>query len=186
MGTHEVPDVHVLAGAVLIAITVLLCRCTSQASAGDIPQPDDRVTFDYEDGPRGPAKWGDWKPAWAVCKRGVRQSPMFITADTMVTDPRLGNLDAKFTSKCVPSNICNDGHEVELSLPASAGVLKIKDVVYRPAQIHFHMPSECSQDSQLHVSFGDAHGALVRKRQDSSDRMAVHVSKGQPFHGSVH
>jgi hypothetical protein len=42
MGTHEVPDVHVPAGAVLIAITVLLCRCTSQASAGDIPQPDDR------------------------------------------------------------------------------------------------------------------------------------------------
>lgn len=36
----------------------------------------------------------------------------------------------------------------------------------------------------LQVSFGDAHGALVRKRQDSSDRMAVHVRKGQPFHGS--
>ena len=72
------------------------------------------VIFDYEDGPRGPAKWGDLKPAWAVCKRGVRQSPMFITADTMVTDPRLGNLDAKFTSKCVPSNISNDGHEVEV------------------------------------------------------------------------
>jgi hypothetical protein len=34
--------------------------------------------------------------------------------DTMVTEHRLGNLDAKFTSNCVPSNISNDGHEVEV------------------------------------------------------------------------
>ncbi|KAG0564594.1 hypothetical protein KC19_8G123700 [Ceratodon purpureus] len=136
------PDVHVVWG-ILIAIVVLLCQCTSQVSAGDIPQSNDGVTFDYEkDGPRGPARWGDLKSAWAQCKRGVRQSPMFINADNMVTDPRLGKLDAKYTSKCVPTNISNDGHEVELTVPASAGVLKINNVVYRPAQMHFHMPSE--------------------------------------------
>lgn len=34
----------------------------------------------------------------------------------MVADPRLGKLDASYTSKPVPANISNDGHEVEVRL----------------------------------------------------------------------
>jgi len=84
------------------------------------------VSFDYTDGPRGPSRWGDLRPAWSLCKQGLQQSPMLITLDNMVADPRLGKLDATYTSQRVPSNISHDGHEVEVLQSLTSNSLLIR------------------------------------------------------------
>lgn len=71
-------------------------------------------SYDYTDGPRGPSRWGDLEPKWSLCKQGVEQSPMIISLENMVADPRLGKLDATYTRKPVSSSISHDGFEVEV------------------------------------------------------------------------
>lgn len=93
----------------------IACNCCCSWSDGNCFGSWMAVRFDYSDGPNGPSRWGDLKPAWSLCKHGVEQSPMTITLNNMVADPRLGKLDATYTCKPVASNISHDGHEVEVS-----------------------------------------------------------------------
>jgi carbonic anhydrase len=103
----------------------------------------DEVRFDYGDGPRGPAHWGDLNVNWTKCKTGKYQSPMMITPGIMVTDPRLGDLDAEYSSEPVAANISiNEGYAVEVMVNPDSGLLKVNGVRYRPHQFHFHLGSE--------------------------------------------
>lgn len=120
-----------------IWVTALLClhslgsSCTNAQTA----------SFDYTNGPDGPAHWGDLLPAWKTCKTGKMQSPMLITPDIMVTNHNLDDeLGTHYPDHPIPANITNNGHTVELFL--SGLELTIKGVKYYSKQFHFHYPSE--------------------------------------------
>ena len=52
------------------------------------PPPDPRtVRWDYDSGDWGPQAWGSLHPDFATCSRGMRQSPIHITAQDVEAGP---------------------------------------------------------------------------------------------------
>lgn len=72
---------------------------------------DEPVSFTYDD----PYLWGDLRPEWKTCKTGQQQSPMEITPENMVTDPKLGELHAHYTKHPILAKISiNPGSAIEV------------------------------------------------------------------------
>lgn len=85
-------------------------------------------------GEYGPAEWGRMLPAYALCDRGRRQSPIDITATRRQPLPAL-----EFDYRSAPLRIVNDGHTVRVRF-ANGSRMMIGRESHTLQQLHFHVP----------------------------------------------
>jgi carbonic anhydrase len=111
-------------------------------------------------GPGRPAHWGDLEPDFAVCKDGMRQSPIDIR------NTRRADLQPiHFEYKPVPLTIIDNGHSIQINVKSGGG-FTIGREQYSLVQFHFHRPSEEEIDGKqfdfvAHLVHRDAAGHLA-------------------------
>lgn len=91
--------------------------------------------WSYE-GEHGPSHWAQMDQGFSTCALGQVQSPIDIRNAVTADLPKLG-----FAYRAGPAEVMNNGHTVQVSLPASGGI-EIADAKYTLLQFHFHTPSE--------------------------------------------
>lgn len=85
-------------------------------------------------GEYGPERWGQMKPAYALCDRGRRQSPIDIVATRRQPQPAL-----QFQYRGAPLRIVNDGHTVRVRFANDSRMLMGAESLTLQ-QFHFHIP----------------------------------------------
>ncbi|MES2821663.1 MAG: carbonic anhydrase [Pseudomonadota bacterium] len=101
------------------------------ASAADHQAPH----WSYE-GEQGPTHWAQMDSGFSTCALGQVQSPIDIRNAVEADLPEID-----FDYHAGPAEVINNGHTVQVSLPASGGI-EIADERYALLQFHFHTPSE--------------------------------------------
>lgn len=129
----------------------------------------------------GPSHWGGLGPEFALCEKGMAQSPIdLVRSHKMVLE------DIQFSYKDAPFHVINNGHTLEEIEPLSETVksrypqhgqtvihfdkdstIVFDDDLYLLEQFHFHVPSEHTIDQkhypmELHlVHHNERHEAAV-------------------------
>jgi carbonic anhydrase len=93
--------------------------------------------WSYQGG-NGPAHWAELDMAYKKCKFGLQQSPINIETAKVKRDPLRPTV---FAYKSGPAEMVNDGHSIQVNLPAGSTVT-IDGVAYKLLEFHFHTPSE--------------------------------------------
>lgn len=114
---------------------ILLGACgalfVSAALAAEQPPPH----WGYQ-GEHGPAQWAEVDPGFSTCALGRMQSPIDIRNALKADLPEID-----FAYGAGPAEVLNNGHTVQVNLPASGGIA-IDGTHYALLQFHFHTPSE--------------------------------------------
>ena len=159
---------------VLMSLALTLMSGSVQGAA---PDP---IPWGYE-GDLGPLHWGSLGPQFALCEKGMAQSPIDLLRSHKID---LDNIE--FSYKDAPFHIINNGHTLEEVEPLSGlvksrypqhgqtvltfdkdSVIMFDDDLYLLEQFHFHIPSEHTVDQQhfpmeLHlVHHNERHEAAV-------------------------
>lgn len=113
-------------------------------------------------GKTGAAHWGDLDAGFAECSTGKAQSPIDIRAAKKADALR----PIGFDYAAGPAEVVNNGHTIQVNLPA-AGSVNLGGDVYQLLQFHFHTPSEEKVNGKAYPLV--AH--LVHK--DAAGRLAV-------------
>lgn len=87
-------------------------------------------------GEHGPTHWAQMDPGFSTCALGRVQSPIDIRNALKADLPEID-----FAYSAGPAEVLNNGHTVQVNLPASGGIA-IAGVNYALLQFHFHTPSE--------------------------------------------
>jgi carbonic anhydrase len=103
----------------------------SAAVAGEQQAPH----WSYQ-GEHGPTHWAQMDPGFSTCALGRVQSPIDIRNALKADLPEID-----FAYSAGPAEVLNNGHTVQVNLPASGGIA-IAGVDYALLQFHFHTPSE--------------------------------------------
>lgn len=111
------------------ACSLLLAAFGPQAALAAGPH------WDYR-GSHGPAHWGELDASAETCAKGAQQSPIDIRNAVPTALPAL-----QFSYGSVPPAIVNNGHTVQVNLPAG-NALTLDGHRYELLQFHFHTPSE--------------------------------------------
>lgn len=114
------------------------------------------------DGETGPEHWGELSPDYAMCSRGMSQSPVNISATTTV-ESALALL--RFNYSDGGAEFTNNGHTVQVNYQEGSS-LTVNNQAYELKQFHFHSPSENAVDGQLyplevHLVHANAEGQLA-------------------------
>lgn len=115
--------------AILFAVCCVLCSSVALAAEQKSPH------WSYQ-GEHGPAHWAQMDAGFGTCALGQVQSPIDIRNAVTADLPALG-----FAYRAGPAEVVNNGHTVQVSLPAS-GSIEIAGANYALLQFHFHTPSE--------------------------------------------
>lgn len=140
----------------------------------------DPIQWGYE-GERGPNHWGRLGPEFALCDKGMAQSPI-----DLFRTHKIALDDIRFSYKDAPFHVINNGHTLEELEPLSETVksrypkhgqtvlhfekdstIVFDDDLYLLEQFHFHAPSEHTVDQkhypmELHlVHHNERHEAAV-------------------------
>ena len=114
---------------------ILLGACgalfVSAALAAEQPPPH----WGYQ-GEHGPAHWAEVDSGFSTCALGRMQSPIDIRNALEADLPEID-----FAYGAGPAEVLNNGHTVQVNLPASGGIA-IDGTHYALLQFHFHTPSE--------------------------------------------
>ncbi len=121
----------------------------------------ERIPWGYE-GDGGPLHWGELGPEFALCEKGMAQSPI----DLLYTH-KIQLSDIQFSYKEAPFHVINNGHTLEEVEPLSELVksrypqhgqtvrhfdqdstIVFDNDLYLLEQFHFHVPSEHTIDQQ--------------------------------------
>jgi len=138
------------------------------------------ITWGYE-GDHGPFHWGSLGPEFALCDKGMSQSPI-----DLLRSHKIPLTDIQFSYKDAPFHVINNGHTLEELEPLSETVksryprhgqtvlhfdkdstIVFDDDLYLLEQFHFHAPSEHTIDQrhfpmELHlVHHNERHEAAV-------------------------
>lgn len=136
--------------------------------------------WEYE-GSRGPNHWGSLGPEFALCEKGMAQSPI-----DLLRTHKIPLEDIQFSYKDAPFHVINNGHTLEELEPLSETVksrypqhgqtvlhfdkdstIVFDEDLYLLEQFHFHAPSEHTIDRkhypmELHlVHHNERHEAAV-------------------------
>ncbi len=111
-------------------------------------------------GPTGPEHWGDLDPKYAMCAKGLMQSPI----DLVDTNAR-GDVSVFTQYRPGPLTILNNGHTVQANF-AEGSTLTSGTMQFNLLQVHFHTPSEEVKDGEqypmvAHFVHADASGRLA-------------------------
>lgn len=110
-------------------------------------------------GATGPAQWGELRSDWALCGKGLRQSPIDIRDGIRVDlDPLV------FDYRPSAFTVTDNGHTVQVTL--AGGTLTQLGRVYQLKQFHFHRPAEeringRAAEMSLHLVHQAADGRLA-------------------------
>ncbi|XP_047309794.1 alpha carbonic anhydrase 7-like [Impatiens glandulifera] len=125
----------------LILVMILLSASSKYytTSSKELEYEEEYFSYD-EDSERGPARWGDIREEWSMCKKGRMQSPIDLSNERAEMVSHLGILKRIYR----PSNatLINKGHAMQLSWKDYAGSIEIKETKYELQQCHWHSPSE--------------------------------------------
>ena len=113
------------------------------------------VHWGYE-GAGAPHLWGELKAEYELCKSGISQSPIDISA---VTVTELS--DIAFDYHPSPLTIVNNGHTIQVNY-APGSSMTVAGTQYDLLQFHFHAPSEHTVGGKAY----DLVAHLVHKAQD--------------------
>jgi carbonic anhydrase len=113
------------------------------------------------DGPTGPQAWSRLDPDFAVCNRGLRQSPIDVHDGIRV---QLEPIEVNY--KPSTFGVIDNGHTVQVNL-APGNFINVLGRRYALQQFHFHRPSEHRLDGKAYEM--EAH--LVHR--DDEGRLAV-------------
>ena len=111
-------------------------------------------------GPDGPNTWGTLSPAYALCGRGQRQSPIDIT-DGLPVDLEV----PQFQYKPGFFGVVDNGHTVQVHV-AAGSAFELGGRRYELNGFHFHLPGEERIDGKgyemsVHLTHRDAQGRLA-------------------------
>lgn len=95
------------------------------------------VHWSYEDVQTGPSAWGKLAPEYAACAEGKTQSPVDLPPAVPMADAHR----IKFDYHSVPLKILNNGHTIQVEVPAG-NFIDLDGGRYELRQFHFHHPSE--------------------------------------------
>uniref|UniRef100_A0A0D6R2U7 Alpha-carbonic anhydrase domain-containing protein n=1 Tax=Araucaria cunninghamii TaxID=56994 RepID=A0A0D6R2U7_ARACU len=107
---------------------------------------EDEREFTYEDGPRGPERWGELKEEWSACGKGMQQSPIDVVKRRAKVWPDLGRLRRIYRS--ANATLLNRGHDIMVKWPYGAGSIEIDGKKYTLNQCHWHTPAEHTVDGR--------------------------------------
>lgn len=111
-------------------------------------------------GHEGPENWGHLEPAYQVCGKGKRQSPIDLTSPIHAN---IGTIELAYKSE--PLKIVNNGHTIQCNY-ARGSTFSLRGLTYELKQFHFHIPSEHKIDRkryamELHLVHKNAVGVAV-------------------------
>ena len=111
-------------------------------------------------GPDGPHTWGTLSPAYALCGRGQRQSPIDITDGLPVDLEPL-----QFQYKPGFFGVVDNGHTVQVTV-APGSAFELGGRRYELNGFHFHLPGEERIDGKgyemsVHLTHRDAQGRIA-------------------------
>jgi carbonic anhydrase len=161
--------------SLLLAVFALAIPATFSSADESAP-----VTWSYE-GEGGPLHWGHLGPEFALCDKGMAQSPI-----DLLRAHKLDLAKIEFSYKDAPFHVINNGHTLEELEPLAESVqsrypqhgqtvlhfdkdstIVFDDDLYLLEQFHFHAPSEHTVDHkhypmELHlVHHNERHEAAV-------------------------
>jgi carbonic anhydrase len=104
--------------------------------------------------------WGALSAEFATCSSGTQQSPIDLTAPSVIGLTNLG-----FNYGPTNGTVVNNGHTIQVNLEAGNSVV-LDGKTYGLAQFHFHLPSEHTVDGapaplEVHLVHKDASGNLA-------------------------
>jgi carbonic anhydrase len=111
-------------------------------------------------GPDGPNTWGSLSPAYALCGRGQRQSPVDISDGIAVDLEPL-----QFSYKPGFFGVVDNGHTVQVSV-ARGSAFELGGRRYELDGFHFHLPGEeringKGYEMSVHLTHRDPQGRLA-------------------------
>lgn len=96
-------------------------------------------------GEGGPAKWASLSPEWAICGKGLSQSPIDIEKTSKADLPALKAEFKPASLKIIHhehvADVVNNGHTVQVNY-TEGDTLQVGDEQFQLLQYHFHSPSE--------------------------------------------
>ncbi|KAI9202183.1 carbonate dehydratase [Polychytrium aggregatum] len=95
-------------------------------------------TWSYE-GKTGSAHWGELDPSFATCSAGKNQSPINLEDEQLYDQsrPSFG-----WASSVQKASFVNNGHTIQVNIPAGSTIKLASNQTYQLKQFHFHSPSE--------------------------------------------
>jgi carbonic anhydrase len=123
----------VLFSALLGSLLFFGAGCDSNDSSNGDDDPDE-IEWNY--GVKGPDRWMNLSPDFAVCGSGTRQSPI----DISVPDDE-DFFGWQFSYESSGLNVHNDGKTVKMPIEFGSSIT-INDTEYALSEIHFHTTSE--------------------------------------------
>jgi carbonic anhydrase len=139
----------------------------------------EEVHWGYE-GEIGPAHWADLSPEFELCRTGMMQSPIDLTAATPFKGPDLdlekGRSVLTAERRAHVLDLIDNGHTIQITQDTPISV-EADGVSYELVQFHFHAPSEHTVDGEhapleVHFVHKSAQGKLVV--------LGVLVDEGEP------
>ncbi len=117
-----------------LAASVMCPICLGRGVAAEEAAHEKHWTYEGEE---GPAHWGELKPDFKSCAIGMQQSPINLAQPTHAD---LSKLDIEWSE--VPLTVVNNGHTIQVSVPAGNTVAEAGGEKFTLKQFHFHHPSE--------------------------------------------
>ncbi len=120
--------------------TPILMLLVAAALTSGRAQAQWKTPWAYE-GPRGAYHWSELDPDYALCNRGLEQSPINIQGAAHAPLPAI-----RFEYKSGPLKyLINNGYTIRVNYhdaPGSGNFLVVDNERYQLQQFHFHRPSE--------------------------------------------
>ncbi|KAI3407521.1 Carbonic anhydrase [Psidium guajava] len=102
---------------------------------------EDESQFNYDAGSeRGPARWGEIRSEWGICRNGSMQSPIDLSSERVQVVGHLGRLKRSYEAS--NATLKNRGHDITLRWEGGAGSIHVNGTQYLLKQCHWHSPSE--------------------------------------------
>ncbi len=160
----------------------------AQAPLRAVAPPPRRGPWSYG-GESGPAFWAELDPAFALCAKGRRQSPIDIRGGVAVDLEPI-----RFDYRPSAFAVFDDGHTI-LARIAPGNTIEVGARRFELRQLHFHHPAEeriegRGFDMSLHLVHEDAQGrlavlALLLQRGDEPQEMVQRVWNDLPLEKGV-
>lgn len=134
-------QMHTTVKALFSLLAALTLLTVSGCDSNDPPPVDtepDEPAWDYAN--KGPDRWMNIDPAWAICGSGERQSPIDISVPPAAD---IGNWTFNYSSSRL--TVHNDSKSIHL-LTDGASSMTLDGDAYSLSEIHFHTTSEHTID----------------------------------------
>lgn len=101
------------------------------------PEPMTGSLWNYE-ASAGPSFWSEMSPDYSLCSKGLQQSPLDLSEDSVIENDSRG-INPKYV--VAGTQLVNNGHSLQVNFPAG-NTLHFSGSDYQLVQFHLHTPSE--------------------------------------------